>query len=62
MTKKHLIIKKNWKQKDEIDELKEENFSLKKTIKYFEDLFDKLVSFIKKRTFGKEKDDYDISM
>lgn len=44
------------KQKNEIDELKEENSKLKRTIKYFENLFDRLVSFIKKRIFGKEKD------
>lgn len=41
--------------KNEIDELKEENSKLKRTIKYFENLFDRLVSFIKKRIFGKEK-------
>lgn len=50
------LEKKADKQKDEIDELKEENFILKRTIKYFENLFDRLVSFIKKRIFGKEKD------
>ena len=44
------------KQKDEIDNLKEDNSKLKRTINYFENLFDRLVSFIKKRIFGKEKD------
>lgn len=44
------------KQKDEIDDLKEENSKLKQTIHYFENLFNRLISFIKKRIFGKEKD------
>lgn len=44
------------KQEDEIDDLKEEHSKLKQTINYFENLFSKLVSFIKKRIFGKEKD------
>lgn len=50
------LEKKVDKQKDEIDELKQENSKLKQTINYFENLFNKLVSFIKKRIFGKEKD------
>lgn len=50
------LEKKAAKQKNEIDELKEENSKLKRTIKYFENLFDRLVSFIKKRIFGKEKE------
>lgn len=50
------LEKRAAKQKNEIDELKEENSKLKRTIKYFENLFDRLVSFIKKRIFGKEKE------
>ena len=42
------LEKKIDKQEDEIDALKEENFKLKQTINYFENLFSKLVSFIKK--------------
>ena len=50
------LEKRAAKQKNEIDELKEENSKLKRTIKYFENLFDRLVSFVKKRIFGKEKE------
>ena len=50
------LKKKIDKQKDEIHDLKEDNSKLKRTINYFENLFDRLVSFIKKRIFGKEKD------
>ena len=49
------LEKKIDKKEDEIDDLKEENSKLKQTISYFENLFSKLVSFIKKRIFGKEK-------
>ena len=34
----------------------QENSKLKRTINYFENLFDRLVNFIKKRIFGKEND------
>jgi len=50
------LEKKIDKQENEIDDLKEENSKLKQTLNYFENLFSKLVSFIKKRIFGKEKD------
>lgn len=50
------LEKKIDKQEDEIDDLKEENSKLKRTIHYFEKLFERLISFIKKRIFGKEKD------
>lgn len=50
------LEKKVDKQKDQIDDLKQENSKLKRTINYFENLFDRLVNFIKKRIFGKEKD------
>ena len=44
------------KQKNEIDELKEDNSKLKRTVSYFENLFDRLVKFIKDKMFGKEKE------
>ncbi len=44
------------KQKNKIDDLKEDNSKLERTINYFENLFDRLVSFIKNRIFGKQKD------
>ena len=50
------LEKKVDKQKDEINDLKQENSRLKRSINYFENLFDRLVNFIKKRMFGKEKD------
>lgn len=50
------LEKKVDKQKDEIEELKEDNSRLKQIVNYFENLFNKLVNFIKKRIFGKEKD------
>lgn len=50
------LEKKVDKQKDEINDLKQENSKLKRTINYFENLFDRLVNFIKKRISGKEKD------
>ena len=50
------LEKKVDKQKNEIDDLKQENSKLKRTINYFENSFDRLVNFIKKRIFGKEKD------
>lgn len=50
------LEKKVDEQKDEINDLKQENSRLKKSINYFENLFDRLVNFIKKRIFGKEKD------
>lgn len=49
------LEKKIDKQEDEINGLKK-NSKLKQTIDYFENLFNKLVSFIKKRIFGKKKD------
>lgn len=42
-------MKKIDKQEDEIDDLKERNSKLTQTINYFENLFGRLVSFIKKR-------------
>lgn len=50
-------LTKNIEKKDnEIDELKEENLSLKNTLDYFKNLFSKLVKFIKNKMFGKEKE------
>ena len=48
--------KKIDKQEDEIDDLKEKNSKLQNTINFFENLFDRLVKFIKDKMFGKEKE------
>ena len=50
------LEKKIDKQEDEIDDLKEKNFKLQSTINFFENLFDRLVKFIKDKMFGKEKE------
>lgn len=50
------LEKKVDKQEDEIDDLKEKNSKLQNTINFFENLFDKLVKFIKNKMFGKEKE------
>ena len=50
------LEKKIDKQEDEIDDLKEKNSKLQGTIDFFENLFDRLVRFIKDRMFGKEKE------
>ena len=49
------LEKKVNKQKDEIDDLKEKNSKLQSTIDFFENLFGRLVKFIKNKMFGKEK-------
>lgn len=49
------LEKKIDKQEDEIDDLKEKNSKLQNTINFFENLFDRLVKFIKNKMFGKEK-------
>lgn len=41
---------------NEIDDLKEKNSKLQTTINFFENLFDRLVKFIKDKMFGKEKE------
>ena len=48
--------KKVNKQEDEINDLKEKNSKLQNTINFFENLFDRLVKFIKNKMFGKEKE------
>ena len=50
------LEKKIDKQEDEIDDLKEKNSKLQNTIAFFENLFDRLVKFIKDKMFGKEKE------
>ena len=50
------LEKKIDKQENEIDNLKEKNSKLKSTINFFENLFDRLVKFIKDKIFGKEKE------
>lgn len=50
-------LEKNIKDKNnQLDKLNEENFNLKMTINYFQNLFNKLVAFIKKKLFKKSKD------
>ena len=50
--------KKIDKQEDEIDDLKEKNSKLQSTIDFFENLFDRLVKFIKDKMYldGNYKD------
>jgi len=50
------LEKKIDKQEDEIDDLKEKNSKLQSTINFFENLFDRLVKFIKDKMFGKKKE------
>lgn len=51
------ILEKNIEDKDnQLDKLKEENSNLKMTINYFQNLFNKLVKFIKKKLFKKSED------
>ena len=50
------LKKKIDKQEDEIDDFKEKNSKLQSTINFFENLFDRLVKFIKDKMFGKEKE------
>lgn len=50
-------LKKNIEDKDnQLDKLKEENSNLKTTINYFQNLFNKLANFIKKKLFKKSED------
>ena len=50
-------LEKNIEDKDnQLDKLKEENFNLKMTVNYFQNLFNKLVNFIKKKLFKKLED------
>lgn len=50
-------LEKNIEDKDnQLDKLKEENSNLKMTINYFQNLFNKLVNFIKKKLFKKSED------
>ena len=46
----------NYLPEDEIDDLKEKNSKLQSTVNFFENLFDRLVKFIKDKMFGKEKE------
>ena len=53
------LEKKIDKQEDEIDDLKEKNSKLQNTINFFENLYDRLVKFIKDKMFGTEKEHED---
>ena len=46
----------NYLPEDEIDDLKDKNSKLQSTINFFENLFERLVKFIKDKMFGKEKE------
>lgn len=50
------LEKKVDKQENGIDDLKDKNSKLQSTINFFENLFDRLVKFIKNKMFGKEKE------
>lgn len=50
------LEKKVDKQENDIDDLKDKNSKLQSTINFFENLFDRLVKFIKNKMFGKEKE------
>ena len=50
------LEKKIDKQEDVINDLKEKNSKLQNAINFFENLFDRLVKFIKDKMFGKEKE------
>ena len=50
------LEKKVGKQENDIDDLKDKNSKLQSTINFFENLFDRLVKFIKNKMFGKEKE------
>ena len=49
------LEKKVDKQEDEIDDLKEKNTKLQSTINFFENLFDRLVRFIKKNIWKRKR-------
>lgn len=50
------LEKKVDKQENDIDDLKDKNSKLQSTINFFENLFNRLVKFIKNKMFGKEKE------
>ncbi|MDD2518820.1 MAG: plasmid recombination protein [Bacilli bacterium] len=51
------LSKKVEEQSDKIEELEEENFSLRQTIRYFKDKFNKLKKFLQEKLFGWGKKD-----
>lgn len=58
-------LNKNIKNKEnEIKDLEEENFSLRKHLKHFQNLFDRLINFIKHKLFNQKDRDkyYDVSL
>lgn len=53
------ILTKNVDNKNkEIRKLKQENSNLEEMLDYFKNLFNQLIAFIKKKMFGKEREDY----
>jgi chromosome segregation ATPase len=51
-TRNKMLIKKIEERNDKIDELEEENSSLRQTIRYFKDKFNKLMKFLQEKLFG----------
>ncbi len=51
-TRNKMLNKKLEEQSNRIEELEEENFSLRQTIKYFKDKFNKLIKFLQEKLFG----------
>lgn len=56
-TRNKTLSKKVEKQSNIIEKLEEENFSLRQTIKYFKDKFNKLIKFLQGKLFGWGKKD-----
>ncbi len=51
-TRNKMLNKKLEEKENRIEELEEENFSLKQTIRYFKDKFNKLIKFLQEKLFG----------
>jgi hypothetical protein len=56
-TRNKMLNKKLEEQKSKIENLEEENFSLRQTTRYFKDKFNKLIKFLKEKLFGWGKKD-----
>lgn len=51
-TRNKILNKKLEEQSNRIEKLEEENFSLRQTIRYFKDKFNKLIKFLQEKLFG----------
>lgn len=56
-TRNKILNKKLEEQSNRIEKLEEENFSLRQTIRYFKDKFNKLIKFLQEKLFGWGKKD-----